>query len=125
MSESKDLSSEEHDDNIAPAMDAVAETLAPTRSRSTGAKKGETAQSQILIRATTEDHELIKQAAAALNISMSEFVRNTAVEKANELLNCAHPLSQRKSYPWAEICLRCGTRLRDGDGHSYKTNFIK
>ena len=113
------------DDNIEAAMDAVADTLEPTRRKNTGAKKGETAQSQILIRATPEDHELIKQAAAFVGLSMSEFIRNTAVERAKELIQCQHPLSQRKSYPWAEICLRCGQRLRDGDSKTYKTRFIK
>lgn len=112
-------------DNLEAAMEAVAETIAPTRGKNSGAKKGETAQSQILIRATPEDHELMKQAAAFLGISMTEFIRNTVVDKAKELLNCAHPLSQRKSYPWAEMCLRCGQRLRDGDKYSYKTRFIK
>lgn len=112
-------------DNLEAAMEAVAETIAPTRGKNSGAKKGETAQSQILIRATPEDHELIKDAAAFLGISMTEFVRNTVVEKAKELINCQHPLSQRKSYPWAEMCLRCGQRLRDGDGKHYKTRFTK
>lgn len=113
------------EDNLEIAMDAVADTMSPTRAKNTGAKKGETAQSQILIRASHEDHELIKQAAAFVGLSMSEFVRNTALEKARELLHCSHPISQRKAYPWAEICLKCGQRLRDGDGKVYKTRFIR
>lgn len=109
------------EDNIEAAMDRVADSIVPTRSRSTGSTKGETAQSQILIRASSEDHELIKKAAAFLGISMSEFVRKTAVEKSRELTECQHPMSHRKSYPWSEVCLKCGQRLKDGDGHTYMT----
>lgn len=52
-------------DNLEASMDAVASSLVPTRGKTTGAPKGEQAQSQILIRATSEDHELIKSAASA------------------------------------------------------------
>lgn len=113
------------EDNLEAAMDQVAESLVPTRSKNTGAAKGETAQSQILIRASSEDHELIKKAAAHLGLSMSEFVRNTVVEKARELTECQHPMSHRKSYPWSEFCLKCGLRLRNGDGLTYNTQKAK
>lgn len=113
------------EDNLEAAMDAVAESLVPTRSKNTGASKGETAQSQILIRASSEDHELIKKAAAYLGVSMSEFVRNTVVEKSRELIECQHPMSHRKSYPWSEFCMKCGKKLRDGDGLTYNTNKAK
>lgn len=117
-----DFPEDETEDNIEAAMDRVAETVVPTRKSNTGAKKGETAQSQILIRATTEDHELIKRAAAYMGVSMSEFIRNTAVDKAREMIECQHPMSHRKSYPWSEMCLKCGQRLRDGDGKTYNTS---
>lgn len=110
---------EPEQDNVEAAMHAIAESIVPTRKKNTGAKAGETAQSQILIRATPEDHELIKRAAAHIGLSMSEFVRNTVVEKARELVECQHPKSHRKVYPWAEFCLKCGQRLRDGDGLTY------
>ena len=112
---------EPEEDNLEAAMHAIAESIVPTRKKNTGAKAGETAQSQILIRATPEDHELIKKAAAHIGLSMSEFVRNTVVDKARELIECQHPQSHRKTYPWAEFCLKCGQRLRDGDGKSYTT----
>jgi hypothetical protein len=113
------------EDNLEAAMNEVADSIVPTRAKNTGASKGETAQSQILIRASTDDHELIKKAAAFLGISMSEFVRNTAVEKARELTECQHPMSHRKAYPWSEFCLKCGQRLRDGDGLTYNTQKAK
>jgi len=110
------------EDNLEAAMDAVAESLVPTRGKSTGASKGEQAQSQILIRATTEDHELIKSAAAHMGVSMSEFVRTTAVDKARTLVQCQHPKEHRRVYPWSEVCLKCHKKLRDGDGLTYNTN---
>lgn len=109
------------DDNIEAAMDAVASSAAPTRKKSTGAKSGEQAQSQILIRATPEDHELIKRAAAHEGISMSEFVRRVAVQKASESVECQHPQNLRKRYPWADFCLKCGARVAErSDNISYK-----
>jgi hypothetical protein len=111
------------EDNIEAAMEAVAATTKPARKSNTGAKKGESAQSQILIRATPEDHELIKRAAAHVGISMSEFIRKTAVDKAAELVECSHPQTHRKAYPWAEFCLKCGQRVVDvGDRLAYKTH---
>ena len=110
------------EDNLEPAMDKVAETLVPSRKKVAGSKEGDPAQSQILIRATKEDHELIKAAAEHEGKSMSEFVREVAVAKARDIVECQHPLSHRKSYPWSEFCLKCGTRLKDGDGLTYRTN---
>jgi hypothetical protein len=98
--------------NLEQAMSKVAETLTPSRKKVPRTQEGEPAQSQILIRASKEDHELIKKAAEHEGKSMSEFVREVAVGKANELVNCQHPLSHRKSYPWSEFCLKCGQRLR-------------
>lgn len=99
-------------DNLEQAMNKVAETLTPSRKKVPRTQEGEPAQSQILIRASKEDHELIKQAAEHEGKSMSEFIREVAVGKANELVNCQHPLTHRKSYPWSEFCLKCGQRLR-------------
>lgn len=110
------------EDNLEPAMDKVAETLVPSRKKVAGSKEGDPAQSQILIRATKEDHELIKAAAEHEGKSMSEFVREVAVAKARDIVECQHPLSHRKSYPWSEVCLKCGKRLKDGDGLTYRTS---
>jgi hypothetical protein len=116
------IMSDTPEDNLIPEMERVAETLVPTRKKIAGTKDGEPAQSQILIRATKEDHELIKKAAEHEGKSMSEFVREVAVTKAREIVECQHPLSHRKTYPWAEFCLKCGKRLKDGDGFTYRTS---
>ena len=50
---------------------------------------------------------------------MAEFMRVAANEKATKELECQHPFAFRKSYPWMEECLKCGVRLRDGDGKTY------
>ena len=74
------------DDNLESAVDAVAENMSLTRSRKV-AKKGETAQEQVLFRATTEDHERWKKTAERLGISMAEFMRVAANEKATKELH--------------------------------------
>lgn len=63
-------------DNLEPAMDKVAETLVPSRKKVAGSKEGDPAQSQILIRATKEDHELIKaQPNTKASQCLSSFVK--------------------------------------------------
>lgn len=106
--------SEEHDveDNIEAAMDKVAETLEPTRQPRP--ENEDAFSKQVLIRASQRDHERWKMAAATLGVSMAEFVRDCANSRATDLLDCSHPLNQRRYYPWAEFCLKCGMRLRTG-----------
>jgi predicted DNA binding CopG/RHH family protein len=99
------------EDNIAAAMDKVAETLEPTIPANTGADEGGTATKQVLIRATEEDRERWKQAAEAQGISLSEFIRNLANAAASDILDCSHPMEMRKSYPWSERCMACGHRF--------------
>lgn len=103
------------EDNIEAAMDAVADSLVPTRKSNTGAKKGEQAQNQVLYRATAEDHERLKMAAQHMGISMAEFIRSAVNEKVADTLDCKHPENMRKTYPWNEKCLKCGATLRNGD----------
>ena len=50
-------------DNIEAAMDHVAETIEPTRSPNTNSQDGKTANKQVIVRATEEDHERWKAAA--------------------------------------------------------------
>jgi predicted HicB family RNase H-like nuclease len=100
------------DDNIEAAMNHVADTLEPTRSPNTNTEEGKTANKQVIVRATEEDHERWKQAAAAESISLSEFIRNCCNKAAGNILECNHPIQMRKTYPWSERCLSCGKRLR-------------
>ncbi len=78
----------------------------------TGTTPGNPATAQVLIRCTEHDRERWKQAAETLGMNLSEYIRNTLTTKTRELLDCTHPENQRRTYPWAEFCLRCGQRLR-------------
>ena len=70
---------------------------------------------QILVRCSEEQRERYKAAAAAEDMTMSEWIRSLAEYRAAEVLHCVHPHNMRRRYPWAEFCMKCGTRLRDGD----------
>lgn len=103
----------EDTDNLAAAMEKVAETIEPTRSHDTNTKsENETANKQVLIRATETDHERWKSAAEKEGISLSEFVRKNCNRAADDILDCQHPPEFRKAYPWAERCIACGHRFR-------------
>jgi predicted HicB family RNase H-like nuclease len=104
------FTSEDQKDNIEAAMDKVAETLKPTRK--SDAKGDDSFAKQVLFRANEADHDRWKEAAAKLNISMAEFIRECCNAKASDLLDCPHPLNQRRWYPWSEMCLACGYRIR-------------
>lgn len=95
-------------------MEKVAETTSTGRSKNTGSDPGEPASRQVLIRASVADHERWKEAAQSQGVSLSEFIRDCLNAKATELLDCSHPLNQRRWYPWSEMCLACGQRLRNG-----------
>jgi hypothetical protein len=116
-------------DNLEVAMNKVAEDLTPTRSRAVGKKKksedgtelSSTAQEQVLFRASTEDKQKWEECAKHLGISLAEFLRVSANEKAeNAMKGCEHPLAFRRSFPWMEECLKCGVRLRNEDRTTYQ-----
>jgi hypothetical protein len=102
--------SEEEMDNLEAAMDVVAETIAPTRKSKTGAKDGEVAGKQVLIRATDDDHARWKEAAERKGVSMAELIRDAVNDVVKELLDCSHPSNMKRFYPWATTCLQCGTK---------------
>jgi predicted HicB family RNase H-like nuclease len=99
-------------DNMAAAMSKVVDSMSLTRKPKTNAPDGETASRQVILRATERDHDRWKQAAAAQNISMSEFIRNVCNTSADQLLDCSHPVEFRKTYPWSDQCFKCGMRLK-------------
>lgn len=103
---------ENANDNLDAAMNKVLETLEPTRPHNTNTADGETTQRQVLIRATERDHDRWKEAAAKQGISTSEFIRNSCNAAAADMLDCKHLPEFRKIYPWSDVCLKCGTRLR-------------
>jgi hypothetical protein len=100
------------DDNLVAAMNHVADHVDPTVGSSTGAEPGNPATAQVLVRTTHEDRERWKQAAEARGLSLSDFLRRVIAVAVAEVLDCPHPLQQRRWYPWAEFCLACGNRLR-------------
>jgi hypothetical protein len=102
-------------DNIEQAMDAVAENIdmtVATKAPTDDDQDGVNADKQILIRATRGEHERWKRAAEITNTSMSSMVRNLVNNYVQGVIDCPHPMEYRKSYPWAEFCMKCDTRLR-------------
>lgn len=99
-------------DNLDVAMNKVVKDLSLTVSPDTGAEPGSPATVQVLIRTVAHDRDRWKQAAEAHGLSMSDFIRRAVNEATSNTLDCAHPLNQRRYYPWAEFCLACGMRLR-------------
>ena len=96
-------------DNLEAAMHDEASRTDLTIKSNIGTTPGNPANRQVLIRAIPEDHDRWKAAATKLGLSVSEYIRQVANEKAAELLDCQHPNLLR--YPWAVTCLDCGTRL--------------
>jgi len=67
---------------------------------------------QVLIRVSETQRGQWQDAADADGLSVSEWLRQMADARWREIYTCTHPLEKRQSYPWSEICLECGTRLR-------------
>ena len=97
-------------DNIEQAMDKVVETLELSVSNRIE-EDGEPNQKQVLIRVSESQHARWKQAADKSGISMAQYIRAVCDEASEKTLNCPHPMSHRKKYPWANICTICKTRL--------------
>ena len=98
-------------DNVEAAMHEIAEDLDLTVSTRVSDNDGP-ADKQILIRATEHDRERWKRAAEVDSVSLSALIRETMNAKVAEILDCSHPMEFRVSYPWAEHCKKCGSRLR-------------
>jgi hypothetical protein len=64
---------------------------------------------QVIVRAPVTSRERWKAAADHLGLSMSEYIRQLADNRAEEILECAH--RHVKHYPWANICTACGKRV--------------
>lgn len=72
----------------------------------------ETRDKQVLIRVSESQREQWAAAAESDGLSVSEWLRQMADARWREIFTCQHPLAERKVYPWAEFCLKCGVRLR-------------
>lgn len=108
------MSEEEiQEDNLKAAMDKEAETTLKSMSVSKSVSPDEApADKQVLIRATEHDKERWKRAADAHGVTLSDFIRTVLNAASKEVLDCSHPVNQRRFYPWAEFCLACNKRLR-------------
>ena len=98
-------------DNVEAAMNDLVEDMDLTVSTRVSDDDGP-ADKQILIRATEHDRERWKRAAEVAERSLSALIRETMNLKVAEILDCSHPMEFRVSYPWAEHCKKCGSRLR-------------
>lgn len=97
--------------NIAAAMARVAETIEPTIAPV--AKEDDAPiDKSVLIRTTEAERERWKQASAADQLSLSAWIRNCLNEKAKKVLDCEHPSSMVRRYPWSTTCTKCGLRLQ-------------
>lgn len=72
----------------------------------------ETRDKQVLIRVSESQRDQWQECAEADGLSVSEWLRQMADARWREVFTCTHPLESRKSYPWSEFCLDCGSRLR-------------
>jgi len=67
---------------------------------------------QVLIRVSESQRDQWQECAEADGLSVSEWLRQMADGRYREIFECVHPLESRRSYPWSEFCLDCGSRLR-------------
>ena len=96
--------------NMRAAMDKVAESL--THTISPVAKDDDAPiDKSVLIRTTEAERERWKQAAAAEQISLSAWIRDRLNSAAAKVLDCEHPESMVRRYPWSVTCTKCGKRL--------------
>ena len=70
---------------------------------------------QVLIRTTESDRENWKKVSDIVGLTLSAWIRETLNEKARTFLDCDHPESFMRSYPWAVMCTKCGRRINDQD----------
>lgn len=66
----------------------------------------------VLIRATEAERERWKTAAAKEDVSLSSWIRSILNKNAQNVLECQHPPSMVRRYPWSVTCTKCGQRLQ-------------
>jgi uncharacterized protein (DUF1778 family) len=66
---------------------------------------------QVNLRVSDEDRDRWKLAAERRGTTLSDFIREATSKAAGEVLDCAHPESMIKVYPWSKTCMACGKRL--------------
>lgn len=105
------MSEEQELDNLVAAIAREAENKDKAVSTEVSPEDGP-ADKNILIRLNSKDRERWKEAADKMGTSVSQMIRDTVNSKVADVLDCSHPINQRRYYPWSEFCLACGTRLR-------------
>lgn len=98
----------EPDEGVLAAAAAAIDDAGPGVSSPTGAEPGE-GTVQVIVRVPARTRDRWKDAAERSGVSMSEFVRNAADDRAAPILDCPH--RSRRVYPWAQFCNDCGARL--------------
>lgn len=97
--------------NMMAAMKKVADTISPTIAPV--AKEDDAPiDKSVLIRTTEAERERWKQASSEEQLSLSAWIRNCLNERATRALDCEHPPSMVKRYPWSVTCTKCNTRLQ-------------
>lgn len=97
--------------NLASAIEREAKSKDKAISNEVSAD-GSPADKNVLIRIPSNDRERWKQAADKTGVSMSQMIRDAVNSRVSDILDCPHPLSSRRFYPWSEFCLACNTRLK-------------
>ena len=105
------MSEEQALNNVAAAMDRVADAIKPTIARGTRTDDGTPSDKQVLIRTTDAERDRWKEAASHEQLTLSSWIRNVLNNEAKRILECDHPMNMMRFYPWAKICTKCGQRL--------------
>jgi hypothetical protein len=105
------MSDEQELDNLVAAIEREAHSADKAIAHEISPEDGP-AGKNILIRLTEKDRERWKEAAEKMGVTVSQMIRDTVNAKVQDVIDCSHPISSRRYYPWSEFCLACGTRLR-------------
>ena len=99
------------DDNLEAAIkkvvDATDLSIRPINRQDDGP-----ADKQVLVRTTEYDRERWKKASEASGETLSSWIRNVLNDAARNALDCEHPMNMVRFYPWSQMCLKCGKRLK-------------
>jgi len=105
------IMNKDNKNNIAAAMNKVAENLKPTIAKGSADDDGAPSDKQVLIRVTDAERSRWKEAATKGQSSLSAWIKEALNSEAKRVLDCDHPHNMTKFYPWATICTKCGQRL--------------
>jgi hypothetical protein len=98
-------------DNLKAAMSFVIRDEKDMSIRPISKNDSGPADKQVLIRTTEEERRRWKSASIADGKNLSSWIRDSLNERASLVLDCQHPMSETRFYPWATICTKCGRRL--------------